>query len=65
MPQWGVELFPLDSGWDRKATWIATLAKTAVLSKAFPPALLACSPSVRKEGSNLTRTDGTRRHNQD
>ena len=65
MPQWGVELFPLDSAWDRKATRIATLTETAVLSKAFPPALLACSPSVRKEGSNRTRAEGTRRHNHD
>ena len=43
MPQWGGELFLLDSAWDRKATLIATLTETAVLSEAFTPALFTCN----------------------
>ena len=65
MPQWGGELFLLDSAWDRKATLIATLTETAVLSEAFTPALFTCSPSVRREGSDLARAEGPRHHNQD
>ena len=65
MPQWGGELFLLDSAWDRKATVIATLTETAVLSEAFTPALFTCSPSVRREGSDLARAEGPRHHNQD
>ena len=65
MSQWGGELFLLDSAWDRKATLIATLTETAVLSEAFTPALFTCSPSVRREGSDLARAEGPRHHNQD
>ena len=61
----GGELFLLDSAWDRKATLIATLTETAVLSEAFTPALFTCSPSVRREGSDLARAEGPRHHNQD
>ena len=49
---------------DRKATLIATLTKTAVLSEAFTPALFTC-PSGRKEGSDLARAEGPGHHNQD
>ena len=50
MPQWGGELFLPDSAWGRKATVIATLTETAVLSEASTPALFTCSPSVRGRG---------------